>query len=235
MGCWPCRPLQHPRWYSYYGPVRQRDAAEFIATAVADHLQAIGATVSVPIRRVIASPLPVPVALSTPPIGASDDRSLTLCFSTSLPGRVTLACRDASESFEYGVGLNLAQRFHRPVDETFVLKFDCESARDVSARILTIRLTNDGLTIADDKIVIEGAIFTISKVYRDSGGDDADAGFAEGMCLICCTEVAIVVGFPCRHCCMCRACSERFATTSNRCPVCRALVAELVECVTAEG
>jgi hypothetical protein len=230
MGCWPCRPLQRPIWFSYYGPIRQRDAAEFITAAVADHLQGMGATVAVPIRRVVASPLQVPVALSAPPVSASDDSSLTLSFSTSLPGRVTLACGDLSESFEYGIGLNLAQPFRKPAEDTFTLTFDFESPGDVSARIFTVRLANDETTITDDKIVMNGAIFTISKVYREDG----EAGFSEGMCLICCMEVATVVAFPCRHCCMCRACSERFATMSNRCPVCRAAVAELVECVTAQ-
>jgi hypothetical protein len=115
-----------------------------------------------------------------------------------------------------------------------VLKFDFEAPGDVTARIFTIRFANDESTITDDKIVNNGAIFTISKVYREPSGENGDAGFSEGLCLICCTEIATVVAFPCRHCCMCRACSERFATLSNHCPVCRAAVAELVECVAPQ-
>jgi hypothetical protein len=234
MGCCPCRPLQQPIWFSYYGPIHQRDAAEAINAAVADHLQEIGATVSIPIHRVVATPLRVPVALLTPPITPSDEFSLVLSFSTSLPGRVTLIAGDSSESFEYGIGSGLTQTFRKPPQDTFTIKFDFESHGDVSARMFTLKLGNGESSILDDKIVINGAISTISKVYREAAPTEGDAGFSEGMCLICCSETATVVAFPCRHCCMCRECSERFATMSNHCPVCRGAVLELVECVTAQ-
>jgi hypothetical protein len=227
MGCCPCRPLQQPVWFSYYGPIRQREAAEAINAAVTDHLQEIGATAAIPIRRSVASPLRVPVALSTPPITNLADDTITISFSSSAPGRISLS----AETFDYEVGSKTTQVFKRPSDDEFTIKFDFHPVGGVTARIYKVRIGSE-TAILDDKVVINGVISTISRVYRQQEAEDGDVGFSGGLCLICCSEAATVVAFPCRHCCMCRECSERFATMSSHCPVCRGPVVELIECVT---
>lgn len=229
-----CLPLQQPIWFSYYGPIRQTEAADAINAAIADHLQEIGASTTIPIRRVVASHLTVPVALNNPGFTHTDDDKIIVSFATTIGGRVTLQSNNISESHDYDVGLKLTQEFKRPEGEEWILKFDFESVNGVTCRMYTLSAHNNSLpNVTDDKMVIDGVVSTISRVFRQQG-NDGDDGFSDGLCLICCTETATVVAFPCRHCCMCRECAERFANMSTHCPVCRAIVSELIECVTEE-
>ncbi|OHT06704.1 hypothetical protein TRFO_25164 [Tritrichomonas foetus] len=234
MGCNLCHPLQEPVWFSYYGPIRQAEAADAINAAIADHLQEIGQS-NIPIRRVVASHLTVPVALNNPAFTEITDSTITVSFSSASSGKITLQTETSSETAEYGVGLQSTQEFKRPIDDQWTLKFDFDQINGVTCRMYTLHAhNNQDPTVVDDKMVIDGVISTISRVFRQQGVD-GDDGFSDGLCLICCSETASVVAFPCRHCCMCRECSERFATMSSHCPVCRAPVTELIECVTEEN
>ena len=235
MGCACCRPLQEPVWFSYYGPILQPEAAAAINTTVAEHIQAVGMTPQrIPIRRVVASPLRVPVALNSPYLSNITDETVTVSFSTACKGTLTLQTETFSESFEFDIGSRQTHVFSRPGEDTITVKFEFDSVSGVTSRILTLRVTNGETSVVTDKLVIDGTTSTISRVYRQQDGEGGDEGFSDGLCLICCSETATVVAFPCRHCCMCRACSERFAEISSRCPVCRASVVELIECVSAE-
>lgn len=234
MGCNLCHPLQEPVWFSYYGPIRQAEAADAINAAIADHLQEFQPA-AIPIRKVVASHLSVPVALNNPIFTDINDKTMTISFSTTANGKVTLESKSSTESFDYEIGMELTQVFIRPTDEAFTLKFDFDSLKGVTCRIYSFQShNNQEPTVSDDKIIIDGVVSTISRVYRQQGLD-GDDGFSDGLCLICCSEVATVVAFPCRHCCMCRECSERFATMSSHCPVCRTTVTELIECVADDN
>lgn len=234
MGCNLCHPLQEPVWFSYYGPIREVEAADAINAAIADHLQDVAPT-SIPIRKVVASHLSVPVSLNNPAFTEVTDTTVTVSFSTTTNGKIIMETEHSSEGFDYDVGLKLTQTFKRPTDDKWTLKFDFDSINRVSCRIYTLQAhNNQDPIIVDDKIVIDGVISTISRVFRQQG-IDGDDGFSDGLCLICCSQTATVVAFPCRHCCMCRECAERFATLSNHCPVCRAPVTELIECTVDEN
>lgn len=234
MGCNLCHPLQQPVWYSYYGPIREIEAVDAINAAISDHLQEV-APQNIPIRKVVASHLSVPVSLNNPVFSEVTDTTVTVSFSTTTSGKIILQTEHSSESFDFGVGLQLTQVFKRPTDDKWTLKFDFESINRISCRIYTLQVhNNQDPIVEDDKIVIDGVISTISRVFRQQG-IDGDDGFSDGLCLICCSQTATVVAFPCRHCCMCRECAERFASISNHCPVCRAPVTELIECATDEN
>lgn len=231
MGCCLCRPFEDPVWFTYYGPIYQPEAVEAINAAVADHLQEIGTAPRIPIRRAVAAPLRIPVALNTPCI-IGTDAVLGICFSANEPGVLTVQTDTSSNSFNYNPGSHQKIEFERPQEETISVKFGFNSVGGVTARMYTVRLAGNGESlIIDDKIVIDGVVSTISKVYRQQDDNGTGEGFSEGLCLICCAEMATVVVFPCRHCCMCRSCSDRFATLSSHCPFCRAAVTELIECV----
>ena len=237
MGCNLCHPLQEPVWFSYYGPIRQAEAADAINSAFSDHLRDIWQS-PIPIRRVVASHLTIPVALNNPAFTSLDDSSVTISFSSTSSGKITLQTDNSSETAEYGVGLQLSQTFKRPADDQWTLKFDFDAINGVTCRMFTVQVNNANsspeVAVVDDKMVIDGVISTISRVFRQQGVD-GDDGFSDGLCLICCSQTATVVAFPCRHCCMCRECSERFATMSSHCPVCRTPIRELIECITDEN
>ena len=236
MGCALCRQLEEPIWFSYYGPIREPEAAAAINSTVAEQVQAVGAGHQrIPIRRVVASPLRVPVALNTPPLSEISEETVTVSFSTASAGTLTLQTDTFSSSFEFDVGLKQTHTFPRPAEDTMTVKFEFEPLNGVTARMYSVKIVNGTeSSVLSDKMVIDGVVSTISRVYRQQEGENGDEGFSDGLCLICCMETATVVAFPCRHCCMCRACSERFVQLSSRCPFCRAAVVELIECVTPE-
>ena len=218
-----CLPFQEPIWFEYYGPIRQRDAINAINAAISDRLHEIGSIEPIPVKKVITPHIKVPICLNTPFIAEQNNSTVTFQFSTSSIGRITLQTEDSSESYEYGIGFDLIQKFSKPNNSKWSLKFDFSSINGVTCRIYTLLLSNStDIIILDDKIIINGVISTISKVYKQD--ENINEGFNEGLCLICCTEKATVVTFPCRHCCMCRECSERSSEITSRCPVCRSLV-----------
>lgn len=231
MGCCVCRPLEEPVWFSYYGPIHHPEAVDAINTALADHLLEIGATPRIPVRKAVAAPLRVPVALNSPYITGGDG-IITICFSAETPGVITVQTETSLNSLNYIAELNQKIDFERPDEDIITVKFSFDAVNGVSCRTYKVKIVNnnEGI-IMDDKMIIDGVVSTISKVYRQQDDNGDGEGFSEGLCLICCAETATVVVFPCRHCCMCRGCSDRFATLSSHCPFCRAPVSELIECV----
>lgn len=224
-------PLQEPLWFSYYGPIRHTEASNALDAAIASHLQEIGASSGIPIRKEVAEPIVVQVALDNPPFKYVDETHFQIMFSATAPGKVILQGESSTECFDFNGELNLNQIFRKPAGDELVLTFDFDRIDGVSSRIYT--LGTKGTTvpyILDDKIVLDGVPTSIARVFKQQNNEDGDDdGFNDGMCLICCSEMANVIVYPCRHCCMCRSCSERFATMSSHCPVCRAVVQELIE------
>ena len=51
----------------------------------------------------------------------------------------------------------------------------------------------------------------------------------ERLCVVCMVHEKKVLLLPCKHLCMCKACTDKIVTGSARCPVCRELVADSVE------
>ena len=227
-------PLQEPIWFEYYGPIRQAEAASAVNATIEHHLRDTSNTPRIPIRRVTAPHLKVPAALNKIPIVNVTETTLTISFSASSSGTITLQTDSSSQSKSYESGLDQEQIFQKPTEEKWIIKFDFNGENGVTCRIVTLNAhTPSDPIITDEKIVVDGTIKTINKVYRQEEGGD-DSGFNDGKCLICCSEDSTVVAFPCRHCCMCHECAERFSTMTTHCPVCRATVTELIDCIPEE-
>ena len=246
--------LQEPMWFSYYGPIRQAEASEALDDAIASQLQEIGSTTAIPIRKEVADKVHVPVGLNSPPFTGSDNNDIiTVHFATSMRGKLVLTVVDSDsevpvDNVGFGSDLDVSYDFP-PFDEIASavgtynsddrielkvnMSFEFDVPKGVSARIYQISMKQGALpNIISDKIVIDGNMSTVSRVFHED--DDADNDFSDGLCLICCSNPATVIAFPCRHCCMCRSCSEKFATMSNHCPVCRSIVHELIDCSIPE-
>ncbi|GAV60923.1 zf-C3HC4_3 domain-containing protein, partial [Cephalotus follicularis] len=56
--------------------------------------------------------------------------------------------------------------------------------------------------------------------------DDSDPGKE---CVICMTEPKDTAILPCRHMCMCGDCAKALRLQSNKCPICRQFIEELIE------
>ena len=60
---------------------------------------------------------------------------------------------------------------------------------------------------------------------KDSGANGANGAGADGEsqreCVICFTVVKDTVVLPCRHLCLCQACSQIVRMQNNTCPICR--------------
>jgi hypothetical protein len=48
------------------------------------------------------------------------------------------------------------------------------------------------------------------------------------LCVICMTDMADVALLPCRHMCLCFECSKTLRTQTNKCPICRAKILNLI-------
>lgn len=234
-GSWSFMPVQEPMWFSYYGPIRHTEAIEALDAAITSHLQEIGSASAIPIRQEVAAHVEVPVGLNTPAF-TEDDGMIIVHFAASSKGRVTFKFGDVVEEQEFPAHLDNTFSFRRTGTGEATLRFDFDVTTGVSARIFVLNIHKNGIpTITGDKLVSGGVESSISRVYIGQENGPSGAGaFSDGQCLICCSEPATVIAYPCRHCCMCRHCSERFASMSNHCPVCRATVIELIDCGSFE-
>lgn len=219
-------------WFSYYGPINHTEVSEALDAIITSHLQEIGsATSEIPIRRETVDEISVPVALESPPF-TLDGGALSISFSSTQSGRLIVRSGDASESFDFGAGLDQRYSVRNDYGRSFVVRFEFSNDDGVKARTYTVERCECSLPVVkDDSIEISGVVSKVSKVYKEQC-DESDAS-SNGLCIICCAEPATVVSYPCRHFCMCRACGEHFSTISNRCPVCRAVIRELIDCSTA--
>ena len=232
--------FQEPLWFSYYGPIHHSEASEALEAAIATHLQEIGAKSSIPIRNEIVTELIVPVALTKTPFSFPDSQTIKVSFATTSPGFVSLNAfqhetnnsNTIDDSFKFETSLKCEQIFPRPPGNEWILRFDFPSStekKSVSARIYILSIhSNSSIIISEDRLIIDGIMSTISPIFTQT--DDSGDGFADGNCLLCCHAPATVITFPCRHCCMCRQCSETYSMKLSRCPLCRALIHELIVC-----
>jgi hypothetical protein len=217
-------------WFSYYGPIRHAEASEALEAAITSHLQEIGSTSTIPIRKAVAEQVVVPVGLNTLPF-TEDRGAVTVHFAASVPGRLTIEFAHHTESAVFSEGFDLTYRF-TPMGGEMTLRFEFDIQNGVSERVFVLAMNGKPLpVIVDDRVIVDGVASSVSRVFvGQESGAAGDGDFSDGLCLICCSEAAAVIAYPCRHCCMCRECSEKFARVSNHCPVCRATVLELIDC-----
>jgi hypothetical protein len=218
-------------WFSYYGPIHHAEASEALDAAITSHLQEIGSSSTIPIRKEVAEQVVVPIGLNTPPF-TEENGAVVVHFAASAPGHLTFESDGLTESHDFPEGLDLTYCFRPSDPASMALRFEFDVDGGVSGRIFVLVMNGKTLPmIVDDRVVVNGVESSVSRVFLgQETGPNGDGDFSDGLCLICCNEPATVIAYPCRHCCMCRECSEKFATLSNHCPVCRATVLELIDC-----
>ncbi|GKV19535.1 hypothetical protein SLEP1_g29779 [Rubroshorea leprosula] len=69
-------------------------------------------------------------------------------------------------------------------------------------------------------------LYGIASSAPEEGFEDSDPGKE---CVICMTEPKDTAVLPCRHMCMCRECAKELRKQSNKCPICRQHIEELIE------
>ncbi|KAJ9556905.1 hypothetical protein OSB04_011519 [Centaurea solstitialis] len=77
---------------------------------------------------------------------------------------------------------------------------------------------------------IDGVRYELREIFgvgnSDAGFNDSDSGKE---CVICMTEPKDTAVLPCRHMCMCSECAKALRVQSNKCPICRQPIEELME------
>ncbi|XP_012837896.1 PREDICTED: probable E3 ubiquitin-protein ligase LUL4 [Erythranthe guttata] len=76
-----------------------------------------------------------------------------------------------------------------------------------------------------------GVCYELHDIYGGSGTNRASVSDAESEneCIICFAEDKNTVVLPCRHMCMCGECAKDLRLKSNKCPICRQPIQELME------
>ncbi|XP_010486104.1 PREDICTED: probable E3 ubiquitin-protein ligase LUL4 [Camelina sativa] len=94
---------------------------------------------------------------------------------------------------------------------------------------------NDGsfkVKVVKQILWIEGVRYELRELYGSttqgaaSGLEDSGSGKE---CVICMTEAMDTAVLPCRHLCMCSDCAKELRLQSNKCPICRQPIEELLE------
>lgn len=217
----------HGRTFSsYYGSVEENSNPEQNSDDdLANHLPCR----EIPISKETIKEVVVPISINDSGTMDIKENKYTITFSATSPGYVSMSYGGYLETYYYSNDMDIKQSFKMPSVKEWQIIFSFDSSNEVSARRYKIKCNDNGkLLIVDDQIIIDGVASSLSEIYRQDN-DENDGGFNDEKCLICCSAKANVVVYPCRHCCMCRECSETFAKISCQCPVCRTIVEELIE------
>lgn len=80
-------------------------------------------------------------------------------------------------------------------------------------------------------VLVDGVRYEVRELYgigssSTQGFNDDDPGKE---CVICMTEPKDTAVMPCRHLCMCSDCAKELRLQSNKCPICRQPITELIE------
>ncbi|KAJ7978007.1 RING finger protein [Quillaja saponaria] len=78
---------------------------------------------------------------------------------------------------------------------------------------------------------IDGVRYELREIYGIANSDEAGLydGDSGEECVICMTEPKDTAALPCRHMCMCSECAKALRLQSNKCPICRQPIQELME------
>ncbi|CAN4111173.1 unnamed protein product [Withania somnifera] len=83
---------------------------------------------------------------------------------------------------------------------------------------------------------IEGVRYELREIYGISNSEETNVNEESGKeCVICMTEPKDTAVLPCRHMCLCGECAKELRRQSNKCPICRQPIEELLEIKVNEG
>ncbi|MQL73814.1 hypothetical protein Taro_006178 [Colocasia esculenta] len=78
---------------------------------------------------------------------------------------------------------------------------------------------------------VDGERYELKEIFglADSANAEGSSNDSGEECVICMTEPKNTAVLPCRHMCMCSECAKALRLQSNKCPICRQPVEELME------
>lgn len=78
---------------------------------------------------------------------------------------------------------------------------------------------------------VDGVRYELREIYGigSSVMEEISNNETGGSCVICMTEPKDTAVLPCRHMCMCGECAKALRLQSNKCPICRQPIEELIE------
>ncbi|KAK4739203.1 hypothetical protein R3W88_002900 [Solanum pinnatisectum] len=78
---------------------------------------------------------------------------------------------------------------------------------------------------------IEGVRYELREIYGINNSEETNVNDEESgkECVICMTEPKDTAVLPCRHMCLCGECAKELRHQSNKCPICRQPIEELLE------
>ncbi|KAL3349550.1 hypothetical protein AABB24_022586 [Solanum stoloniferum] len=78
---------------------------------------------------------------------------------------------------------------------------------------------------------IEGVRYELREIYGINNSEETNVNDEElgKECVICMTEPKDTAVLPCRHMCLCGECAKQLRHQSNKCPICRQPIEELLE------
>jgi Zinc finger, C3HC4 type (RING finger) len=129
-------------------------------------------------------------------------------------------------------GLN--QKFEFPNSghtkrNSFLIKLACKGFEQASY----VQVLDDGTCEVTRQTLVCGSKPHSNKLfeYYDMFGLE-DTGIVD--CVVCLTEPRSVAVIPCRHLCLCKACSQfiqKSPAYQQRCPICRTMASKLIQIV----
>ncbi|CAI9762169.1 unnamed protein product [Fraxinus pennsylvanica] len=185
-----------------------------------------------------------------------DHRLVSFLFDAMFDGSITIwyfakeepNCRLVSSFPEVYVPVKipfqkgLRQKFSQPsgtgIDLGFFVSDDLSnpSPKDDIFPLITqavLEKNNEGsfnVKTVKQILWIDGVRYELRELYGignlSHGNNDNDSG---RNCVICMTEPKDTAILPCRHMCLCSDCAKTLRLQSNRCPICRELIEELLE------
>ncbi|XP_073122625.1 probable E3 ubiquitin-protein ligase LUL4 [Henckelia pumila] len=93
---------------------------------------------------------------------------------------------------------------------------------------------NDGnfqVKVMKQILWIDGVRYELREIFGISNSDETTISEMDlgKECVICMTEVKNTAALPCRHLCMCSECAKELRLQSDKCPICRHPIEELIE------
>ena len=121
-----------------------------------------------------------------------------------------------------------------------------KSAVQSQTTFATIVTSGDGLSAQPikQKIQVGTTSYELQEIYgiegsanaggegassSAAGGGDGDGGENTRECVICMTEPRDTTVLPCRHMCMCSECAKVLRMQSEKCPICRTPIEQLLQ------
>ncbi|XP_015087710.1 probable E3 ubiquitin-protein ligase LUL4 isoform X1 [Solanum pennellii] len=126
-----------------------------------------------------------------------------------------------------------------PLDEKYVGQSLENSAHSQITEAVLVKNNEDHFQVKVIKQIlwIEGVRYELREIYGINNSEETNVNDEESgkECVICMTEPKDTAVLPCRHMCLCGECAKELRHQSNKCPICRQPIEELLEIKVKEA